>query len=158
MRLILFGGSIRDLLFEQVLNTNRFRDYHSQTLLRKRPVMNERKLVQRGLMRRALRKEMRRAEPDDSRLIQFALDDRTVFETCYCTSMQQAQLFGEGTGAFQIVQAKDGARIVDNLLELFQWFITNGPTLIAIIRQIIELFGSVSAAIEICESETIFVD
>jgi hypothetical protein len=92
------------------------------------------------------------------RLIQLALDDDTVFETLYESAMNNAQQYGESTGAFSINATDDGSPVVDNLLKLLQWFVTNGPQLIEVIRLIVEMFGSISSATEICEAETIFVD
>ncbi len=120
--------------------------------------MKDRKLVQRGLLRRALRKQKRHAVESQRSLIELALDDDAVFETLYETAMSNAKQFGESTGEFSVSAAEDGSPIVDNLLKLLQWFITNGPQLLEVIRLIVEMFGSISSAKEICEAETIFVD
>jgi hypothetical protein len=100
---------------------------------------------------------MRRGDTQTTDLIQLALDDEAVFETVYESSMGEARRFGVTSGAFSVLE-KDGQLLVDNLLKLLQWFVTNGPMLIEIIEQIIGLFGSVETTRELFEDETLFVD
>ncbi len=119
--------------------------------------MNDRPRIQRALLRRALRKQMRRGDAQNVELIQLALDDVAVFETVYESSMGEARRFGVTSGAFNVSE-KDGQLLVDNLLKLLQWFVTNGPMLIEIIEQVIGLFGSVEVTRELCEDETLFVE
>lgn len=122
--------------------------------------MKERPRIQRALLRRALRKQLRRTdeESNDARLISLALDDETVFETCYETAMEDARFFGESSGALSVSINADGEPIVDSLLKLLQWFTSNGPQLLALIEQIIGLFGSVQSAVQIFKDEELFVD
>ena len=120
--------------------------------------MRERERVQRALLRRALRKHLRRAATHESKLIQLTLDDEAVFETVYETAMQNAGQFGETTGAFTITHDRIHGHIVDNLLKLLQWFISNGPQLIEIIRIIVELFGGLRVTTDLCEAETFYVE
>jgi hypothetical protein len=120
--------------------------------------MSFRQRAQMKLLRRALRIEIRSRNEYCESLIRLALDDEAVFATLYDSSMHRVKRFATSTQAFAVTANKDGAPIVDNLLKLFQWFVTNGPLLIEIIEQIVGLFGSVAKATEICEAETMFVE
>ena len=120
--------------------------------------MKNRPRIQRGLLRRALRKHMRESDSQTGNQLQLALDDETVFETLYEAALAEAKLFGHATGAFQFSLASDGQSVVDNLLKLLQWFVDNGPLLIEIIQQIIGMFGNASIAKELFEDETLFVE
>ena len=120
--------------------------------------MNDKPRVQRALLRRALRKQMKHEDQATVQMLQLALDDEAMFETTYESSMSQAQKFCQSTGSFSISISRNGQPEADNLLKLLQWFITNGPQLIEIIQQIIGLFGSISVATQLCEDETMFVE
>ena len=120
--------------------------------------MKNRPRIQRELLRRALRKQMRNSDARIEQQLQLALDDETVFETLYEAALAKAKLFGHSSGAFQVALANDGQPIVDNLLKLLQWFIENGPQLIEIIEMIVGMFGSISIAQELFEDETLYVE
>ena len=122
--------------------------------------MKERPRIQRALLRRALRKQLRRMDEEshDARLISLALDDETVFETCYESAMEDARYFGESSGVLTVSTDANGEPIVDSLLKLLQWFVTNGPQLLALIEKIIGLFGNVQTAVQIFQDEILFVD
>lgn len=124
--------------------------------------MKDRPRIQRALLRRALRKlmrnQVRNGDGDDTQLIGLALDDEAVFETFYELAMQDAKFFGESTGALSVSTNAAGEPIVDNLLKLLQWFVTNGPQLIALIEKIVGMFGSIQTAVELYSDEMLFVD
>ncbi len=122
--------------------------------------MKERPRIQRALLRRVLRKQLRRMDEEshDARLISLALDDETVFETCYESAMEDARYFGESSGVLTVSTDANGEPIVDSLLKLLQWFVTNGPQLLALIEKIIGLFGNVQTAVQIFQDEILFVD
>ncbi len=120
--------------------------------------MKDRPRIQRALLRRALRQQMRRGDGEASQLIGLTLDDEAVFETFYESAMQDAKLFGESTGVLSVATNAAGEPVVDNLLKLLQWFVTNGPQLIALIEKIIGMFGSIQMAVELYSDEMLFVD
>lgn len=120
--------------------------------------MKDRNLIQRALLRRSLRKQLRQATAINARQIQLALDDEAVFETLYEAAMLNAKQYGNSTGQFAVNNRDDGSPMVDNLLKLLQWFVDNGPMLLEIIRLISGMFGTINAAIEVCESETMYID
>jgi len=117
-----------------------------------------REIAQQKLLRRALRIEQRSRNEYCESLVQLALNDEAVFATLYDSSMHRAGRYAKSTQEFSVTFNKEGTASVDNLLKLFQWFVTNGPLLIEIIEQIVGMFGSVSKAVEICESESVFIE
>lgn len=120
--------------------------------------MSERSLIQRGLLRRAFRKHLRRAATQESQLIILTLDDETLFEVVYEAAMRNASSFAATTGAFEVTHDSADEAIVDNLLKLLRWFVTNGSQLVETIRIIVDLFGGVRPTTEVCEAETLFVE
>ncbi len=118
--------------------------------------MNDRPRIQRALLRRALRKQIRQSTTEELTMLELTLDDEVLFETAYETSMVAAQKFGTTSGTFSVTffQAEP---IVDNLLKLLQWFITQAPALIEMIEQLIGLFGNVAVARDVCDDEVVFV-
>ena len=120
--------------------------------------MHDRPRIQRGLLRRALRKQMQPSANHTSALLQVTLDDEAIFETVYQSSMIEAAQFGESSGAFSVSLSSNGESVVDSLLKLLQWFVTNGPLLIQIIEQLIGLFGGVGVAQRVCEDETMYLE
>ncbi len=116
--------------------------------------MKSRPQIQRALLRRAIRKHKRTASSSHQALLLIALQDDAIFETVYQRSMEEARTFGHSTGVMMVAHDVNGAPIVDSLMKLLQWFLVNGPTLIEIVKQIAELFGSVQVVNETCCAET----
>jgi len=115
--------------------------------------MRDRPLIQRSLCRRALRKQMARATENQREMIRVALADRAIFETLYEEAMNSASRHALASGDFVVSLDQDGSPVVDNLLKLLNWFIENGPELIDMVKLIVGLFGSATAAAVICEIE-----
>ncbi|MDB4766369.1 hypothetical protein OAG71_01640 [bacterium] len=102
----------------------------------------QRPLLQRNLLRRALRRHQIKSNKKQRISIREALNEGAIFEMLYEQSMFSAMNDTTTNGQFTVSIAVDGSAIADNLLSLFQWFIDHGPELIAIIELIVGLFGS----------------
>jgi len=104
--------------------------------------MKNRPLIQRSLLRRALRKQMISANQDRRGMIRWTLDNREIFEVVYEQAINTAATSAGSSGDFSISRTANGQAIADNLLKLFSWFIENGPELIQLIERIAEMFGA----------------
>jgi hypothetical protein len=114
-------------------------------------------MIQRRLLRRALRQKLTGADVPQGNQIRAVLSDRAMFETVYEQAMQQAATHANETGMFSISTDANGSPIVDNLLKLLTWFVDNGPALIGLIELIVGLFGTAASLSKACgpeESET----
>ncbi len=104
--------------------------------------MKNRSLIQRRLLRRAVRRHIATANPDRRGLIRWTLENHEVFEVFYEQAINTAATSAASSGGFSITRSANGHAIADNLLKLFTWFIENGPELIQLIERIADLFGS----------------
>ena len=114
--------------------------------------MNDRPALQRALLRRVLRKQIHQ-DQTTKKQIELVLDDGPLFETTYETVMELATEFGRATGIFSVSINSTGQPVASNLFKLLQWFLANGPELVKIIEQVMDLFGSVSVTAHLVAQE-----
>ena len=107
--------------------------------------MKKRSLVQRRLLRRAVRKHIASANPDRHGVMRWTLENHEIFEVFYEQAIDAAENSAASSGSFSITRSANGQAVADNLLKLFTWFIENGPALIQLIERIADLFGSSDA-------------
>jgi len=113
--------------------------------------MRQRPLIQKRLLRRALRRHANSATDMQRQMIRIALVDETIFATVYEEAMNNAMDHANRTNDFSVSVTEDGSKVVDNLLKLLTWFLDNGPELVRMIELIIGLFGGAAIASEACQ-------
>ena len=73
------------------------------------------------------------------------LSDRVILEMAYSETMEQLA-HDSSQASVSISRLSDGTPVVENLLKLLDWFVSNGPAIIDVIRLISGLFGGVEEA------------
>jgi len=107
--------------------------------------------IQRRLLRLAIAKHRGTHSSNDQALIDLMLADEAIFETVYQRAIEEARNFGDDTSMLVVAHDTTGTPIVNSLLDLLRWFSINGPTLLEIVRQISQLFGSTQEALRIVD-------